>query len=176
MEALNNCAFIDGQNLQYNTKNAQNPWSVDLRRFRIYLHDKYSVDKAYYFLGAMRDEYSDLYQNIQEAGFVLMFREHNASMIGKKKGNVDTDIVFTVMKMVNEDKNLDKVFLVSGDGDYIRMVDYLISLGKFGKLLAPTRVATSSLYLQHLDNSLYDFLDKKDIKRKIEYHKKATSS
>jgi hypothetical protein len=47
-------------------------------------------------------------------------------MLGKKKGNVDTDIVFLAMKKVYKKDNFDKIVLVSGDGDYLRLVDFLI--------------------------------------------------
>lgn len=47
----NNQAFVDGQNFYMNTK--ANNWSVDLKKFRIYLREKYNVEKAYYFLGSV---------------------------------------------------------------------------------------------------------------------------
>jgi hypothetical protein len=52
----NNLAFIDGQNLYYGTaKRKVDPWKIDLLRFRIYLSQKYHVDKAYYFLGYKKE-------------------------------------------------------------------------------------------------------------------------
>jgi hypothetical protein len=56
-----------------------------LVRFRVYLRDKYLVDKAYYFLGALQSNGKKLYERIQAAGFILVFREHSQSMIGKNK-------------------------------------------------------------------------------------------
>jgi uncharacterized LabA/DUF88 family protein len=55
-----------------------------------------------------------LYSNLQEAGYILIFREHNKNFKGLKKGNVDTDIVFEIMKSLIE-KDFNKVVLVSGD-------------------------------------------------------------
>lgn len=53
-----NFAFIDGQNLIYNTKkNTKNSWTVDLKRFRVYLEEKYHVNIAYYFVGAYTQKY-----------------------------------------------------------------------------------------------------------------------
>jgi len=49
-------------------------------------------------LGYVQVANQDLYEEIQKAGFVLIFREHNTAMIGKKKGNVDSDIIFQIMK------------------------------------------------------------------------------
>ena len=162
-----NQAFIDGQNLYMNT-NAHG-WKVDLERFRVYLREKYDVDTAYYFLGAVDELQQDIYESIQKAGFILTFREHSQSMIGKKKGNVDTDIVFTVMAKIADKEKFDKVILVSGDGDYFKMVKYLIGKNKFAKLLAPNRKSTSSLY-RPFTPMYVDFLD--GIKKKIAYKNK----
>ena len=166
-----NQAFIDGQNLQLGTTKARPSWKVDLHRFRVYLREKYNVEEAYYFLGAVNDEYHELYERIQKAGFILTFREHHQSMIGMKKGNVDTDIVFMVMRKIAEREKFDKVILVSGDGDYIKMVKYLVEKGRLEKVLAPNHKSISSLYKKLINNTFYTFLDNKSTKSKIQYKK-----
>src|SRR3989338_3808728 len=105
----NNVAFVDGQNLYMSITTADKPWLIDLVRFRVYLRKKYGVEKAYYFLGFVQEKYQDLYDEIQEAGLVLKFKEHNPAMIGVKKGNVDTDIVFYAMKMLYQKENFKNV-------------------------------------------------------------------
>jgi hypothetical protein len=55
---------------------------------------------------------------------------------------------------------------VSGDGDYKRMVDFLIEEKRFKKILFPNREFASSLY-KSLGSERFDFLDSKDIKKKI---------
>ncbi len=166
---MNNHAFIDGQNLYMNTR--ANSWTVDLVKFRVYLKERYHVERAYYFLGAVNEDNQDLYEMIQAAGFILVFREHSQNMIGKKKGNVDTDIVFTVMSKIADAETFDNVVLVSGDGDYYKMVKYLVDKDRFAKLLAPNRHSTSSLY-RPFTPKYVDFLDNPGVKRKIEYKKK----
>jgi uncharacterized LabA/DUF88 family protein len=76
------------------------------------------------------------------------------------------------MKKLVEREKFDKIVLVSGDGDYWRMVDYLISKNKFAKLLAPSKKAISSLYKLRTPDIYRDFLDKDSIRRKIIYKKK----
>ena len=164
----NNQAFIDGQNLYMNT--SVNNWKVDLRRFRIYLRDQYQVQDAYYFLGAVDNANQELYELIQKAGFILVFREHSQAMVGKKKGNVDTDIVFSVMAKIADREDFDQIVLVSGDGDYYKMVNYLVKKGRFRKLLSPNRHSTSSLY-RVFTPKYVDFLDNPGIKGKIAYRK-----
>ena len=171
----NNLAFIDGQNLYMGTtKSSEKPWQVDLRRFRIYLRDKYKVSYACYYLGCHDDVYLDLYNSIQEAGFVLVFRQHNSNMIGEKKGNVDTDIVFDIMKRVYKKEPFDKIVLVSGDGDYRRLVDFLIEENRFKKILFPNWKFSSSLF-RVLGSEYFDCLENWYIKRKIEYKKEKGS-
>lgn len=164
---MNNQAFIDGQNLILSTTTSDDPWQVDLYRFREYLRRKYDVTKAYYFVGCANDDLQSLYDRIQDAGFILVFRAHSGEQVSHKKGNVDTDMVFTIMKNYHECTDVDKFYLVSGDGDYYRTVKYLLEQGRLGKVLLPAHGKASSLY-RRIGNNNYDYLDKPDIRRKIE--------
>ncbi|MDR1300180.1 MAG: NYN domain-containing protein [Candidatus Nomurabacteria bacterium] len=170
-----NQAFIDGQNLRYSTAKADKSWSIDLRRLRVYLERKYKVDKAYYFIGYQMQKYEDLYRKIQEAGYILIFRQHNDKMDSIKKGNVDTDIIFTIMQKIADREKFDKVILVSGDGDYFKMVRYLIEKSKFARVLAPNEKYMSSLY-KTFDPKYYAFLNRKEVKDKIAYKKNRSKS
>lgn len=158
-----NFAFIDGQNLHLGT--LEKNWKVDYSKFRTYLKDKYHITKAYYFLGFVTEANQDLYTALQEAGFIVVFREHSAQMTGNKKGNVDTDIVFEVMRSISEEK-FDLIVLVSGDGDYKKLIDYLIKQQRLLKILFPNQKYASSLYKQ-LGSEYFDYLDKSPIKKKI---------
>jgi len=169
MKKENNLAFIDGQNLYYST--SENKWSIDYRKLRTYLKDKYNVTEAYYFFGYIDDDQQKLYSNLQKAGFIVSFREHSSGLAGKKKGNVDTDIVFEVMKTLIERKDFSKILLILGDGDYKKMVDYLIERGVFKKILFPNKSAASSLYRQ-LPPQYFDHLENPDLRKKIEYKNK----
>lgn len=161
-----NIAFIDGQNLHMGTTKMANPWKIDFKKFRVYLKDKHQVDLAYYFLGYVLEEKRDMYLKIQEAGFILVFREHNALMIGKKKGNVDADIIFEIMKKMYYKEEFERIVLVSGDGDYKRLVDFLIEEKKFKKIIFPNRAFASSLY-KKLGSEYFQFLDVDGVKNKI---------
>ena len=170
-----NFAFIDGQNLYMSTMTADKPWRISLARFRVYLEQKYHVEKAYYFLGFSQEEYQELYDEIQEAGFILQFREHSLAMLGKKKGNVDTDIVFAVMKKLYRKEAFDKVVLVSGDGDFKLLVDFLIEENRFEKILFPDSQRASSLY-KKITRRYFDGLDRIGVREKIAKEKGALGS
>lgn len=164
-EKENNLAFIDGQNLYLGTK--QNGWSIDLSRLKIYLQDRYNVKEAYYFIGYLQEENNELYKEIQKAGFIVVFKDHNEYAISKKKGNVDTDIVFEIMKNLIENTNFNKIVLVSGDGDYKKLVDYLVEKDRFKRILFPNGNKASSLY-NKLDNKLKLSLDRQTVRQFIE--------
>lgn len=166
-----NSVFIDGQNLHLGTM--QNGWRVDHNKLRVYLKDKYHVTEAYYFLGYISNEEQDLYNNLQKAGFIVVFKEHGSGLLAKKKGNVDTDIVFEMMKNLVDNKDFNKFLLVSGDGDYKKVVDYLIKKNKFKKILFPNKKFASSLY-KSLGSEFFDYFE--NIRIYIEWHKKEKGS
>jgi len=168
----NNIAFIDAQNL-YLWTNSEN-WKVDFKRFRVYLKDKFQVEEAYFFLWFLDEDQQEMYRRIQKAWFIIEFREHSSHLKGKKKWNVDVDIVFEIMRRIIEEKDFDKIVLVSGDGDYIKPVKYLIEKGLLKKMLFPNK-QYSSLY-RSLQNHYGINLSLKDVRCKIEYKKKKGAS
>ncbi len=174
-----NIAFIDAQNLHFGTTKCNVcadrlsidtreikfsdctcgfAWKVNLTKFRIYLRENYHVSEAYYFLGYLEDKHGDLYQAIQKAGFIVMFKEHTKLHKSAKKGNIDTDLVFEIMKNLIDNNDFERVILVSGDGDYKKVVDYLILKNRFEKLLFPNKKFASSLY-KELGSERFDYLE-----------------
>ncbi|MFH1564679.1 MAG: NYN domain-containing protein [bacterium] len=166
MNKENNICFVDGQNLYMGTRSDNPVWKVDLAKLREYLFKKYNVQKAYYYLGCVDEKYQDLYEEIQGADFILVFRKHNTAMLGKKKGNVDSDIIFNIMKRLYKKELFDKIVLVSGDGDYKMLVDFLIEENRFEKILFPNKKFASSLY-KKLSSRYYDYLGGEEVKAKI---------
>ena len=192
MKIVPNIAFIDGQNLYFGTTKCNKcaeklgieikdikladctcgfAWEVDLHKFRIYLKDNYHVSEAYYCLGYLKDKNSRLYTELQKAGFIVIFKEHGALAKSKKKGNVDTDIIFEVMRNLIDNKAFKKIVLISGDGDYKKLVDYLISKDRFEKILFPNKKFASSLYNEY-GSEAFDYLE--NIKSYIFQNKKGS--
>ena len=124
-------------------------WKLDLKRFRIYLKDKYHVTKAFYFIGYLPGQES-LYQALRGYGYELVFKEIVKGAGGKVKGNVDAELVLQAMV---EYPHYDKAVLVTSDGDFYCLVEYLLRQDKFERLLIPDRNRFSSLYrkrMQHI--------------------------
>ena len=118
-EKQNNYAFIDSQNV--NLAIRDQGWILDFRRFRKYLEDKYSITNAFIFIGYI-DTNQNLYTSLQKDGYILIFKPTLNLPDGKAKGNVDAELVLHTMI---EYSNYDKALIVSGDGDFYCLVDYL---------------------------------------------------
>jgi len=136
----NNYAFIDSQNLNLSIRSEG--WILDFRRFRQYLRDKYSITKAFLFIGYVYENQA-LYTALQKDGYILVFKPTLKLPTGKVKGNVDAEMVLHAMV---EYENYDKALIVSGDGDLYCLVDYLAKNDKLLKLLIPNKNSFSSLF------------------------------
>lgn len=160
---------------------------MDWRKFRQYLKDTYNVSHAYMFIGYV-PEFEAMYQQLHELGFLIvlkptydMTRPREEDMPTKKpdvkadqksdekqdekkptKGNIDADLVLWAMK---ELPNYEKALIVSGDGDFYGLVEYLAEQKKLLKLLAP------SGHFSRLYNTHIDYVERLDTQRQLlQYH------
>lgn len=128
-------AFIDSQNLNLGVQSLG--WKLDFKKFRLYLKNKYGVEKAYLFIGLVPGN-ELLYSSLSDAGYQLVFKqtvEYTDS--GKKtyKGNVDAELVlYAVAKTY---RFYDKAIIVSGDGDFTCLAEYLSEKDKMGRMICP---------------------------------------
>lgn len=134
----NNFAFIDGQNIYQTIR--QEAWSLNWKKFRIYLKEKYSVQRAYIFLGYI-DQNKKLYQFLRTCGFVLIFKEV-ILLKGKFKGNVDVEMAVQSLIEINR---YHQAILVSNDGDFSYLVRYLVKQEKLRVVLGTEKRKTSFL-------------------------------
>lgn len=127
-------AFIDSQNLNLGVNKAG--WKLDFRKFRLYLKNKYNVTEAFLFIGHMAGNES-LYTSLQRAGYIVVFKptleikKHGKVTV---KGNVDAELVLHTMIELN---NFDKAIIVSGDGDFHCLIEYLEKQEKLLRVLVP---------------------------------------
>lgn len=164
---MSNYAFIDSQNLHLGVK--EQGWELDFARFRIYLADKSDVEKAFLFIGYVPGN-EGLYKYFQEAGYIVIFKPTLA--IRKKKGvvikgNVDAELVLHTMI---EYPNYEKAVIVTGDGDFRCLMEYLEENSKLARLIVPNRKKYSSLlipfrkYMLFLNKDFTKKLGKKESK------------
>jgi uncharacterized LabA/DUF88 family protein len=157
---LNNYAFIDSQNLNLAIRGQG--WILDFKKFRRYLQDKYEISKAFLFVGYVPENQA-LYTGLQKDGYILVFKPTLLLPEGKVKGNVDAELVLHAMI---EYPNYNKALIVTGDGDFYCLVDYLIKHDKLLKLMIPNKERFSSLFRKLMPyivfmNNLRDKLEHK---------------
>ena len=157
----NNYAFIDGQNLNLSIQHLG--WKLDFRKFRVYLSEKYGVGTAYYFLGFVEGN-SNLYTSLQKDGYILVFKPTLTLPNGKVKGNIDAELVLHAMIQY---ENYDRALIVTGDGDFYCLVDYLRKNNKLLKLMIPNKYAFSSLFRKIMPHIAF----MNDLRSKLEYDK-----
>ena len=171
-KSQNSYAFIDGQNFFKSVQELEVGLEaleveLDLSEFRIHLREKYAVNIAYYFIGYIPKN-KLLYATLRKQGYKLMFKEV-AVHEDEVKGNVDVNL--TLQSMIDI-ADYGKAVIITSDGDYACLVEYLHSKGKLECLIACSRGGCSYL-LRKLHNRIRIFyLD--DIARDL-YKRKETS-
>lgn len=155
-----NAAYIDGANLHKGV--GVFLWRFDYKKFRVWLRDKYHVEQAYLFIGFVPKN-RDLYTQLQEFGFTLIFKDVTYDDAGKIKGNCDVDVAVKMMEDAYEN-SFDKMILISSDGDYASLVQCLMKKEKLETIISPAFAKKCSILLKRIQKIKIVFLeDKKTI-------------
>ena len=157
----NNYAFIDSQNLNLSIRDQG--WILDFGKFKQFLRDKYRVTHAFLFIGYIYEN-QDLYISLQKDGYILIFKPTLRLPDGRVKGNVDAELV---LHALIEYDNYDKALIVTGDGDFYCLVDYLVKKDKLLKLMVPNRNKFSSLLRKMMPHIMF----MNDLRGKLEHGK-----
>ena len=140
---LGNFAFIDSANMHLGVRDQG--WSIDYSRLRRYLRDKYNVERAFLFLG-YRDDQKKMYAHLKRARFGLVFRQTVPYREGGQKvykGNVDAELILHAAAIKYE--NYDKAVIISSDGDFACLIDFLKTRNKLSRIITPSNQYSSLL-------------------------------
>ncbi len=160
----NNYAFIDSQNVNLSIRSLG--WKLDFARFRVYLKEHYGVTKAFLFIGYIEGN-SELYTSLQSAGFLCVFKPTLEYKDGTTKGNCDAELVLQAMIEYN---NYDRAVIVTGDGDFYCLVQYLLENEKLAAALIPNRFKFSALLKLKIFRQYLRFMN--DLEKLLSYKKK----
>lgn len=167
-------AFIDSQNLNLGTskniyKNKKliyQGWKLDFKRFRRYLTDKFRVKKAFLFIGYIKQN-EMLYKHLKTYGYELIYKPTVKDKLGKPKGNIDAELVLHAAAI--EYPNYEKAVIVSGDGDFFCLHEYLEKHNKLHNIIIPNRKSASSLLTRFEKYKTFLVRDRE----KVEYKNKS---
>ncbi len=160
----NNYSFIDSQNVNLAIRDLG--WRLDWRRFRVYLREKYGVEKAFLFIGYIEGN-AELYTALQDAGFLCVFKPTLTHKDGTTKGNCDAELVLQAMI---EYPHFDKAIIVTGDGDFYCLVKYFVEQNKLEAVLVPNRFKFSALLRFEVCRPYLRYMN--DLKARLSYEKK----
>lgn len=159
---------------------------MDWKKLHEYLKTEYGVTRAYLFIGYMQANEA-MYEGLHDMGYSIVLKptismnqpeddkkDSNKKDDDKKKdspaptikGNVDAELVLYAMK---EMPNYSKAIIVSGDGDFYCLAEYLAKKDRLKHIMTPNRFYSSLLkpyeaYIVRIDE-LRRELAYKDFKR-----------
>src|SRR3989338_9941399 len=154
--------FIDASNIIYGASN--HGWKMDFQKLFIYLKTRFNAVKTFYYAGLDKDNLKQLrfFEKLQEFGYTLRLVPVKVFKDGKKKADIDSRMTFEMMKYFAK---YDNAVVLSGDGDYYWVLEYLLLNKKSVKLIAHTKSTARELKKLFGEK----FTDLSRIKNKIEF-------
>lgn len=157
----NNFAFIDSTNLHKGVTGTLG-WSLDYRKFRTLLAERYGVQKAYMFMGFIPAN-TTMYNDLQRKGYEIIFKP-TIPTEKSTKGNCDAELVLQAMI---DYKDYDKAVIVTGDGDFHCLIDYLQKQNKLEAVISPNVRWCSSLIKRLANKIRHVYIE--HLRAKLEY-------
>lgn len=118
--------FIDASNIIYSLKDLG--WKISYKRLQEYFAKNSKLVDIYFYTAKEdgKDSQDGFLAMISRYGFKLRVRRLKV-VGGHPKGNVDVDLS---VDMIDQIPNYDTAILMSGDGDFQSLVNYVRSKGK----------------------------------------------
>ena len=134
-------AYIDAANLHRGSRDLG--FDIDYKKFYGWLCQKYNLSKIYLFLGFLPWHQKE-YDHFEECGYYLIFKETITSKRGETKGNCDAELILKSASDYYE-KNFDSCIIISGDGDFKCLIDFLNEKNCIKAVLCPVKSKSSYL-------------------------------
>ena len=160
--------FIDAANMFHAQKPLHVGFHIDYQKLKDYLLGEDSFYRATYYVGEkVPPEAKD--QPFLDALRHLGFKIHKKSLrkyidqeTGEDivKGNLDIEIA---VDMLMQQEHYEKAFLLSGDGDFTRVVSFLIDRGKTVVVVSTWSMLNTDLY-----DASSEFIELKGLREHIE--------
>jgi uncharacterized LabA/DUF88 family protein len=145
-EPATNIAYIDNTNLHKGVE--AEGFIIDYQKFRTYLAEKHRVRIAYIFIGYVPGN-EERYRKFQELGYTLIFKPTLPDGNRKIKGNCDAELVLQSLRDHYE-SDYNQAVLVSSDGDFGCLVQFLQEHSRLKVVLSPRSVGKCSTLIKRL--------------------------
>ncbi len=129
--------FIDAQNLYHSARNLYNARVNFGAVLKEVVAGRKLVRAVAYVITTEAGDEKNFFEALTKLGIETKTKDLQVFHTGTKKGDWDVGLTVDVMKMANR---LDAVIIVSGDGDFIPLVEYMknhtgtqVEIASFGK-------------------------------------------
>lgn len=134
--------FVDVANMYYSAK-AMYQKKVNFKAvLEAVVGDRSLIRAIAYVVQADIPEESSFFEALEHIGFEVKAKELQVFYGGNKKGDWDVGIAMDAIKLAPK---VDVIVIVSGDGDFVPLVEYLQSLGQRAEVAAFGRSASGKL-------------------------------
>ena len=136
--------FIDVQNVYLTTQAVFGQGRINFARLRDYFEDGESVVTLSAF--TCYDPNNDAQRSFLNAlgllGYRVISKPIRKLPDGSTKANMDLDMAIEIL---SQSDHLDEVVLISGDGDFKSLVDFLTSRGRVVHVMGPEKLTSPEL-------------------------------
>jgi len=135
--------FVDVQNIYHSAKHLYQA-RVNFQSLIETLAARRSIVRAFAYVvksDVVPGEES-FFEALEKAGFELRTKELQVFADGTKKGDWDVGIAIDAVRTA---ASVDTVILITGDGDFVPLIEYLRNLGKRVEVAAISRAASGRL-------------------------------
>jgi uncharacterized LabA/DUF88 family protein len=151
--------FADIQNMYHSAKNLYHARVNFAELLKTAVGDRQLVRAlAYVVKGGESEEEQSFFDALHKSGFELKMKDLQVFAGGAKKADWDVGLAVDAIGM---SKQLDVVVLISGDGDFVPLVQYLQFLGLIVEVVSFGR--STSLKLKETTNNFIDLDENKKV-------------
>ncbi len=150
--------FVDVSNMYFSAQNLYNT-NVNFKALLETAVSKRKLIRAFaYVIESESGKEKEFFEILGKLGYETRVKQLQVFQGGAKKGDWDVGLAIDVVRLL---PLLDVVVLVSGDGDYVDLLDYVRGHGRRTEVIA-FKQTTSSRLLNETD----EFIDLSENKRK----------
>ena len=134
--------FVDVQNLYYSAKNLYGRKVNFGEVLRTAVAGRKLIRAIAYVVKAQNVDEQKFFEALDNQGFEVKMKDLQVFFGGHKKGDWDVGIAVDIIRL---SPKLDVVVLVTGDGDFVPLVEYLKNHGQYVETVAFSGSASSQL-------------------------------
>ncbi|MBW3013576.1 NYN domain-containing protein [Candidatus Woesearchaeota archaeon] len=134
--------FVDVQNLYYSAKHLHNAKANFREILKTAVSGRNLIRAICYVVKADEVGEKGFYDALSAAGFEVKSKELQVFIGGAKKGDWDVGIAMDIMRLASK---LDVIVLVSGDGDFVDLLEHAKALGCRVECIGFGRASSSKL-------------------------------